>query len=210
MEFDAFKKRCNIFLLTKCPERVATHLPNDWGKGWSNIFFNVTVENQKRANERIPILLELPFKHKGIMCAPFIDQISIRKYLETGIIEQVICDGERYYGSRPCNFEWVKLLRQECVDNDVTFIFCGTGRLFVKDGKQYNINDNRVQSQQAYKSGMSFQGKPIIFDLYDSWGNLMLDIDRYKPCFKDRCNNCGMRLICNGCSNCGKCSVTAK
>ena len=67
-----------FFLLTKRPERVASHLPNDWGKGWSNIFFNVTVENQKRANERIPILLELPFKHKGIMCAPFIDQISIR------------------------------------------------------------------------------------------------------------------------------------
>lgn len=108
-----------FFLLTKRPERVAEHLPKDWGEGWDNIFFNVTSENQRRADERIPILLELPFKHKGVMCAPFIGQVSIRKFLETGQIEQVLCDGENYDGSRPCRFDWVKLLRQECVDNNV-------------------------------------------------------------------------------------------
>ena len=31
--------------------------------------FNVSCENQQRTDERIPILLELPFKHKGIMVA---------------------------------------------------------------------------------------------------------------------------------------------
>ena len=96
-----------FFLLTKRPERVAEHLPKDWGEGWDNIFFNVTSENQRRADERIPILLELPFKHKGVMCAPFIGQVSIRKFLETGQIEQVLCDGENYDGSRPCRFDWV-------------------------------------------------------------------------------------------------------
>ena len=45
---------------------------------------NVTCENQRRADERIPFLLELPFKHKGIMCAPFIGPVSIRKYLPKG------------------------------------------------------------------------------------------------------------------------------
>ena len=112
-----------FFLLTKRPERVAEHLPKDWGDGWDNIFFNVTAENQQRADERIPILLDLPFKHKGVMCAPFIGQVSIRKYLETGQIEQVLCDGENYGGARPCHYDWVKLLRQECVDNNVTFVF---------------------------------------------------------------------------------------
>ena len=52
-----------FFLLTKRPERVAEHLPKDWGDGWDNIFFNVTAENQRRADERIPILLDLPFRH---------------------------------------------------------------------------------------------------------------------------------------------------
>lgn len=60
-----------FFLLTKRPERVKDCLPQNWGDRQENVFFNVTCENQKRADERIPLLLELPFKHKGVMCAPF-------------------------------------------------------------------------------------------------------------------------------------------
>ena len=55
--------------------------------------------------DTIPILLDLPFKHKGIMCAPFIGPISIEKYLQSGQIERVVCGGENYDGSRPCNFD---------------------------------------------------------------------------------------------------------
>ena len=42
------------------------------------------------------------------MCAPFIGPISIEKYLQSGQIERVVCGGENYDGSRPCNFDWVK------------------------------------------------------------------------------------------------------
>ena len=138
------------------------------------------------------------------MCAPFIGQVSIRKYLETGQIEQVLCDGENYDGARPCHFDWVKLLRKECEDNNVTFVFCGTGRCFVKDGRLFKLEGN-IQTQQARKSGMSYQGEPIKFDLYDSWGYPIRDEDRYTPAFRERCSTCGMQMCCNGCSNCGKC-----
>lgn len=194
-----------FFLLTKRPERVADCLPKDWGEGWENIFFNVTAENQKRADERIPILLSLPFRHKGVMCAPFIGRVSIRKYLETGQIEQVLCDGENYDGARPCDFEWVKLLRSECEDNNVKFTFCGTGRRFIKDGRMYRIEGNGVQSNQAYRSGMSFAGKPLHFELYDRWGLPIDEEERYVPHFRERCMTCGMRPSCNGCSDCGRC-----
>ena len=43
-----------FFLLTKRPKRVYETLPPDFGDGWENIFFNVTCENQRRADERIP------------------------------------------------------------------------------------------------------------------------------------------------------------
>ena len=194
-----------FFLLTKRPERVEKCLPRDWNDGWDNIFFNVTAENQRRADERIPILLDLPFRHKGVMCAPFIGPVSIRKYLETGQIEQVLCDGENYDGARPCNFDWVKLLRDECADNNITFVFCGTDRRFIKDGKLYKIEGNGLQSRQAYLSGMSYKGKPMQFDLYDSMGYPIIDEERYRPHFRERCADCGMRPICNGCSDCGKC-----
>ena len=168
--------------------------------------FNVTCENQQRADERIPILLELPFKHKGIMCAPFIGPVSIAKYLPSGQIEQVLCDGENYGGARPCHYEWVKSLHDECAAHNITFVFCGTGRTFVKDGKLYRIEGNSIQSEQAYKSGLSFRGKPMDFELTDEWG-YPIPADRlYVPYFGERCQHCGMRLTCNGCSRCGKCS----
>lgn len=195
-----------FFLLTKRPERVAEHLPWNWRNGWENVMFNVTCENQKRADERIPILLDLPFKHKGIMCAPYIGSVSIKEYLPAGQIEQVLCDGENYGGARPCHYEWVKSLRDECVEYDVTFVFCGTGRKFVKDGKLYKL-EGSIQSEQAYKSGLSYRGKPIEWRLTDDWGYPITADRVHMPYFGERCQNCGMRIICNGCSRCGKCDV---
>ena len=94
-------------------------------------------------------------------------------------------------GARSCHFDWVKLFRQECVDNNVTSIFCGTGRRFVKDGKLYKL-EGKIQTQQARKSGMSFQGKPIHFDLYDDMGYPIPGDDRHKPTYRECCNTCGM------------------
>lgn len=197
-----------FFLLTKRPERVKHCLPSDWGDGWDNIIFNVTCENQKRADERIPILLELPFKHKGIMCAPFIGAVSIEKYLYGGQIEQVICGGENYDGARPCDFEWVKRLRAECKAHNVTFCFIETGTVFIKDKKQYYIPKKSTQSRMAYKSGMNFAGKPIEWKLTDELGIQIPDEYLYVPHYRDNCMQCGSKLICNGCGDCGKCTMS--
>lgn len=66
--WDVIWKRSDVIflLLTKRPERIRQTLPLDWGDGWENVFLNVTCENQNRADERIPLLLDLPFKHKGL------------------------------------------------------------------------------------------------------------------------------------------------
>lgn len=206
--WDIMRQRPDVkfFLLTKRPQRVKDCLPKDWGSGWDNIFFNVTCENQHRADERIPILLELPFKHKGIMCAPFIGPVSIGQYLAAGQIEQVICGGENYDGARPCNFDWVKQLREECVAHNITFCFIETGTHFIKDGKHYHIPKKRVQSRMAHKSGMNYLGKPMVFELTDGWGYPIPEEDLYVPHYGKNCAECGSKLICNGCADCGRCN----
>jgi len=206
--WDIIRIRSDVkfFILTKRPERVAEHLPQDWGDGWENVFFNVTCENQNRADERIPILLDLPFKHKGIMCAPFIGKVSIEKYLVSGIIEQVIAGGENYDGARPCNFDWVKLLRNECEKYNVKFCFIETGNIFIKDGKTYNLKKKSLQSEMAFKSGMNFVGNPLKFKLSDNLGFPIPDKALYVPKYKTQCNTCASKIICNGCSNCGLCN----
>lgn len=194
-----------FFLLSKRPQRVRECLPEDWGDGWENVMFNVTCENQRRADERIPILLDLPFKHKGIMCAPFIGAVSIGKYLDSGQIEQVVCGGENYDGSRPCDFDWVKSLRNECVSRNITFCFIETGTVFIKDGKRYVLPKKQIQSEMAFKSGMNFLGKPIEWKLTDRFGDVIPESELYVPHYGSNCEKCGSILICNGCSNCGKC-----
>ncbi len=198
-----------FFLLTKRPERVAACLPPDWGDGWENIFFNVSAENQRRADERVPVLLDLPFRHKGIMCAPFIGPVTLREYLKTGAIEQVLCDGENYAGARVCDFAWVESLARECAEAGVTFVFCGTGRRFARNGRVYRIEGNALQTEQAFKSGVSFRGKPIVFALKDPLGFPLREEELYKPRYRPICDACSRRIFCNGCSDCGACEKAA-
>ena len=123
----------------------------------------------------------------------------------SGQIEQVLCGGENYDGARPCDFDWVKSLREECVQADVTFCFIETGTVFVKDGKTYHLPNKALQSRMAYKSGMNYIGKPMRFKLTDGLGCEIPENELYTPYYGENCQNCGSRLICNGCSRCGKC-----
>ena len=193
-------------LLTKRADRIEECLPKDWGEGYENVLLSVTTENQRNADKRLPILLALPAKHKGFMAAPFIGSLDASAYLATGEIEEVLCGGENYDGARPCHYEWVKSLSNQCRKQNVTFDFIETGSYFVKDGKTYHIPNKQLQSKQAYLSGLSFQGKPIDYKLKLPEGNLFgQEIQKPKPFFREHCQTCGSRMCCNGCSNCGAC-----
>lgn len=198
-----------FLLLTKRPERVAACLPHDWGQGWENVFFNVTCENQRRADERLPLLLQLPFKHKGVFCAPFIGPVSLGKYLASGQIEQVTCGGENYDGARPCDFAWVKNLSRECAAYNVSFYFFETGTRFIKDGREYFIPNKQVQSHQAHKAGVNVRGRLAPYKLCDGFGRPISQARLHQPRFGPQCQGCGSRPICNGCANCGRCTAQA-
>ena len=171
-----------------------------WISGGTSRFFC------SQSDERIPILHSLPFKHKGIMTAPLLGPIEIEKYLAMGQIEQVICGGENYDGARPCDYDWVRSLHRQCANQNVTFCFIETGTNFIKDGRRYFLPNKRVQSEMAYKSGISYQGKPMKFKLEDDYG--LFDAGRkYEKYFGPQCEKCGSRMICNGCARCGKCTV---
>jgi protein gp37 len=191
-------------ILTKRADRILSALPPDWGDGYENVLLSVTAENQLRADRRIPILLSLPARHKGLMCAPLISEIDIDSYLASGQIEEVLCGGENYDGARPCHYSWVKKLSEQCRNHDVTFNFIETGTTFVKGDTTYRIPNKRVQSRQAFLSGLSFKGKEMHFKLHHAQPTLF-SVPQYRPYFRPHCATCGSRLTCNGCSGCGAC-----
>lgn len=143
-------------LLTKRAERIKDHLPPNWGDGWDNISFSVSCENQKRLDERMPYLLDIPAKHRWISLKPFIGEVDIAPYLATGKIETVLAGGENYLGSRPLHYEWVKKVHDACVENNVQLIFGQTGNIFIKDGREYKIRNRTKQMVQALKSGLHY------------------------------------------------------
>ena len=209
--WDVIRARPDVrfFLLTKRPQRVAACLPPDWGEGWPHVMLNVSCENQRRADERMPYLRDLPFRHKGVMCAPLIGPVSLGCHLREGWVEQVICGGENYGGARPCDFAWVQALRAECAASNTKFAFIETGTHFVKDGRHYRMPSKRLQSEMAHKSDMAFEGRPIVWDLRTPIGLEIPPEDLYVPHYRPSCATCGSRPICNGCSDCGACGERA-
>ena len=148
-------------LLTKRAQRIRKCLPGDWDDGWDHVTFSVSCENQKRLEERMPYLLELPSKHKWVSLKPFIGEIDIEEYLATGQIETVLAGGENYLGSRPLHYEWVKKVHDACAKYNVQLIFGQTGNIFIKDGKECKIHNRTDQMIQALRSGLHYPPKDI-------------------------------------------------
>lgn len=200
-----------FFVLTKRPERIPDCLPPDWGEGYPNVMLNVTCENQRRANERVALLLAVPAAHRGVMCAPFIGAVSLEQAapgcLGIGKIEQVIAGGENYAGARPCRYEWALALHDECAATNVTFAFIETGTTFAKDGHTYRLRNKRLQSEQAWKSGLNFRGADISWKLTDPIGFEVPAEELWQPPFYEWCRECGSQLICNGCVRCNLCGL---
>ena len=143
-------------LLTKRAERIAGHLPADWGGGWDNVTFAVSCENQKRLDERMPHLLSVPAKHRWISLKPFIGEVELDEYLADGGVEWVLAGGENYLGSRPLHYEWVQAAYEACRRYNVKFTFGQTGNTFVRDGSARKIRDRTEQAVEALRTGLNY------------------------------------------------------
>ncbi|MCH5229470.1 MAG: DUF5131 family protein [Muribaculaceae bacterium] len=150
------RKDCFFYFFTKRIDRFKECLPPDWGDGWNNVSVGCTVENQDRADYRLPIFLSLPIKHRMIIVAPMIEKIDILKYLDRELIEEVSVGGESGKYARPLDFNWVLNLREQCIAANIPFNFHQTGSYVIKDNKRYYI-PREHQHSQAHKANVDFK-----------------------------------------------------
>lgn len=143
-------------VLTKRPERAAA-----WWRGpaqrpgaeaiWpSNVWIGTTVEDQARADERIPHLLWVPARVRFVSCEPLLGPVDLRRIHHDRIVEidaltgdhgvlhplagrsdarlhWIIAGGESGPHARPTHPDWARSLRDQATAAGVPFFFKGWG-----------------------------------------------------------------------------------
>jgi len=150
-----------FMILTKRPELIEEKLYGvtidnpcrELGGGdyLPNLWLGVSVEDQKTADERIPLLLQTTAAHRFISVEPMLGEVDImhtvwnhtpesaitphmKIYDKTTMqapllpgINWVICGGENGPGARPIHPDWVNNLYDQCSCASVPFFFKGWG-----------------------------------------------------------------------------------
>ena len=133
-------------LLTKRPGNVLGMVP--WSQVWpSNVWIGTTVEDQKWAARRLPLLIEIPAIVRFVSCEPLLEAIDLTDWLARDVakrgVDWVIAGGESGAATRPTALSWVQSLRDQCTEAAVPFFFKQWGSwwpknedTFVKLGKK--------------------------------------------------------------------------
>ncbi len=130
-------------LLTKRPERMKHIVVGYEDVLQPNLWLGVTAENQKRADERIPILLQIPAAVRFVSVEPMLGPVDLTNLNIQNItkidslngdhgiykpmwfngqkLDQVICGPETGPKARPCKPKWIEGLYEQCKSAGVPF-----------------------------------------------------------------------------------------
>lgn len=126
--------------------------PFDYYSALENVWIGVTAENQKTANERIPILLDIPAAKRFVSIEPMLGSVDLTQiYLQpkkecvthnvlSGIpydwdyeqefpenridsLDWVIVGGESGHNTRPMHPDWARSIRDQCKEANTPFFF---------------------------------------------------------------------------------------
>jgi len=114
-------ERCywhTFLILTKRPERWKRLTPSL--QLYKNIWLGVSVEDQKTADERIPILLQIPAAKRFISFEPLLEGIG---EVDFNGIHWAIIGGETGPNARPMEYDWAFSLSEQCEDAGIPFFY---------------------------------------------------------------------------------------
>lgn len=163
--------------LTKRPENIQKcltqarhkHYPHeDW---WSlqtraarpNWWFGTSVEDQTRADLRIPILAEVPAVVRFLSVEPLLGPLDLRAHLAGGRIHWVIIGGESSQGgkqARELHLEWVKDLVEQCAETHTACFVKQAGSRPIADGLGLILKDHHGGNPAEWPSWMRVRQLP--------------------------------------------------
>lgn len=116
-----------------------------------NVWLGVSIENQKTADERIPLLLGTPAAKRVVSYEPALGPVDLRSYFNSfqpmpwptkayPIIHWVIMGGESGPNARPMHPDWARTMRNQCQAAGVKFFF--------KQWGEWVLTDSRLEVQR--------------------------------------------------------------
>lgn len=108
-------------LLTKRPERIADHLPADWGKGYQNVWLGTSVENDEYV-WRAEVLKQIPAVVHFVSYEPALGPLPS---LDTNGLEWLIVGGEsgKEWKKHEMDHAWARDVRDKCISSGTAFFF---------------------------------------------------------------------------------------
>lgn len=158
----------------------AAHAPllfdvTDWPL--PNVWLGVSVEDQTRADERIPVLLDTPAAVRWISAEPLLGPVDFRhidlpgghaEVFPLGLpegreeddgplprLDWIVAGGESGAGARPMHPDWVRSIRDQCAAAGVPFLFKQWGSWEVAIDRERDDPDCRA----AYSREFSDEGR---------------------------------------------------
>lgn len=127
-------------LLTKRPENAsllwdraqydAFNGADSFGLVWGpNVWLGVTAEDQRRWDERVPVLMSTPAVVRFVSVEPMLGPLDLRG--PSPFPEWIIFGGESGAGARPCAVEWIEAAMAQAANRGASVFVKQLGRFVV-------------------------------------------------------------------------------
>lgn len=119
-------------LLTKRPQNAMPLVPAPWLHRFPlNVWIGTTVEDQQRADTRVPDLVRIPADVRFLSCEPLLGPVDLRRWIGTGdwppLVDWVIVGGESGPGHRPLVLDHARQLVAHALTAKVPVFFKQVG-----------------------------------------------------------------------------------
>ena len=135
-----------------------------------NVWIGVTAEDQRHAEMRIPVLLDVPAEVRFVSVEPMLGPVNVERWLEVGAtdtgppyvadiprLDWVICGGESGSNARPMHPEWVCNLRDQCVEAGVPYMFKQWGEWAPRGG--YGVFEGSLPEDDGVRVKIGLDGR---------------------------------------------------
>jgi protein gp37 len=177
--FDVMARTKHTFqILTKRPARMkevldaAAHpdvkrsFELTYGRSWPppEWQFGVSIEDQKTANERLPILADCIARTKIVSYEPAIGEVDFAESLggeiPVAIIDWIIAGGESGANARPVSIHWLRKTRDLCQDLGIPFFFKQWGEWRPVEG---TMDVASLATSKSRPASMQLSDSPLVY-----------------------------------------------